>query len=266
MTCMPPEADESWRDDPRVVAFYERAERRPDVVAFHAMVTALAPPAPGWSVLEVGCGVGATAVALGRAVGELGTVIGLDPSPALVACAQAAAQGPVRFQVGTVEGLEFPEDEFDLVRLWARRPLADPDAAIQELVRVCRPGGRVVVVDADDASVSVDVADRELVSTTLGVARRERRERTGYELRGRLVRAGCQDAVASPYVYSMTSLADAAGFAPEFNRALPSAVSQAPDGVSEMWFDALERADRAGELLVSITAWAAAARKPAGPR
>lgn len=264
MTSMPREPAASWRDDPRVVALYEQAERRPDVVAFHAMVTALAPPLPGSSVLEVGCGVGATAVALGRAVGAMGTVIGLDPSPALVATAEAAARGPVRFQVGTIDALEFPEDEFDLVRLWARLPLDDPDAAIGELVRVCRPGGRVVVVDADDASISVDVADRDLVATTLGLARRSRRERTGHELRGRLVRAGCQDAVASPYVYSMTSLADAAGFAPEFNRALPSAVSAASDGVAEMWFAALERADRAGELLVSITAWAAAARKPAG--
>ena len=260
---MPPAPAPDWLEDPRVVAFYEQAERRADVVAFHAMVTALAPPHPGHSVLELGCGVGATAVALGRVVGALGTVIGLDASPALVATAQRAAEGPVRFEVGSVDALGYPADEFDLVRLWARRPLEDPDAAIAELIRVCRPGGWVVVVDADDASITVDVADRSLVTTTLGVARRTRRERTGHELRGRLVRAGCQEAVASPYVYSMTSLADLAGFAPEFARALPSAVSAAPDGVAEMWFDALERADQAGELLVSITAWAAAARKPA---
>jgi SAM-dependent methyltransferase len=262
---MPPDPDPSWLEDPRVVAFYERAERRADVVAFHAMVTAIAPPAPGDSVLEVGCGVGASTVALGRVVGQLGTVIGIDPSPALVAVADRAAEGPVRFQVGSIEALEFPDGEFDLVRLWARRALGDPDEAVAELVRVCRPGGWVVVVDADDASVSVDVADPGLVTATLGQVRGERRERTGHELRGRLVRAGCQDATAAPYVYTMTSLADAAGFAPEFDRTMPSSITAAPDGVAEAWFEALDRADRSGELLVSVTAWAAAARKPAAP-
>jgi SAM-dependent methyltransferase len=244
------------------VSFYEQAERRADVVALHAMVTALAPPAPGDSVLEVGCGVGASTVALGRVVGTLGTVIGVDPSPALVASAQRAAEGPVRFEVGSIEQLGFPDDEFDLVRLWARRALADPDAAVAELVRVCRPGGWVVVVDVDEASISIDVADPGVVTTTLDAARNDRRERTGHELRGRLVRTGCLDPVTSPYVYSMTSLDDLAGFAPEFNRDLPSTVTAAPNGVAQKWFDALERADRAGELLVSITAWAAAARKP----
>jgi SAM-dependent methyltransferase len=259
-----PSAPTDWLADPRVVAFYQGVERRPDVMAFHAMTTALAPPPAGGSVLDVGCGIGATTRTLGRHVGPLGTVIGIDDAPSLVEVARHNSAGPVRFEVGSVSELAFPDDEFDLVRAsWARAGVPDPEAAVRELLRVCRPGGHLVLVDADAGSVSVDVADPRMVAAVLGaVERRGVGERSGFALRGRLVRAGCEDAVASANVFTLTSLADAAAFIPEFNRTLPSRLPASLSGVREEWFQLLERADRAGELLVSMTAWAAAGRKP----
>lgn len=260
---MPPAAP-LWLDDPRVVAFFEQVERRADVIAFHAMTTALAPPAAGASVLEVGCGVGVTAVNLGRLVGPLGTVIGIDDVASLVAAAERAVQGPVRFEIGSVRRFDFPDDEFDLVRAyWARAGVADRDATVRELVRVCRPGGHVVLVDTDAGSVSVDVGDPRIVSAVLGaVPGPPLARRSGFSLRGRLVKAGCTEAVASPYVFVMSRLEDVAGFIPEFNRDLPSRLPPWLNGTRSAWFEALERADRNGALLVSLTAWAAAARKP----
>jgi len=262
----------AWLDDPRVVSFYEQAERRPDIVAFHAMTTALAAPAAGASVLEVGCSVGATAVGLGRLVGPMGTVIGIDEAAPLIAAAERSAEGPVRFEVGSESRFDFPDDEFDLVRAyWARRGPEDPVGTVRELVRVCRPGGRVVLVDADAGSMSVDGLDSRLVGTVLGAAETVRSRaqlgaRSGFSLRRRLMGTGCVDAVASPYVFTMDSLEDAAGFIPEFDEALPSRLPVSVNGHRAEWFRALERADESGELHVSLTGWAAAGRKPEVPR
>lgn len=257
-----------WLEDPRVVSFFESAERRPDVVAFHAMTTALATPPPGGHVLDVGCGVGVSTVVLGELVGPLGTVIGLDDRRSLLDAAIRVAQGPVRFEHASLHPLEFPDDEFDYVRsTWTFKPLVDPMTTVKELVRVCVPGGQVVLVDVDARSVSVDAPGSEVVERVLGsVFGPPSRQRAGQELRGHLVRAGCQDVVVSPYVFTHTSLADAAGLVPDLNRDLPSRLPHLSDGLRASWFDALERADAAGELLVSVTAWAAAGRKSEQPR
>lgn len=257
-----------WLDDPRVVSFFERAERRPDVVAFHAMTTALAAPPPGGHVLDVGCGVGVSTVVLGELVGPLGTVIGLDDRQSLVDAANRVASGPVRFERAPLHPLDYPDDEFDYVRsTWTFKPLGDPTTAVKELVRVCRPGGHVVLVDVDARSVTVDAPGSEVVeAVTSSVFGPPSRQRAGVELRGHLVRAGCEDVVVSPYVFTHTSLEDAAGLVPDLDRDLPSRVPHLAGADRERWFEALERADAAGELLVSATAWAAAARKPGGPR
>jgi SAM-dependent methyltransferase len=254
----------TWLADPRVVAFYEAAERRPDVVAFHAMTTALAPPPAGGSVLDVGCGVGATTIALGRHVGPMGTVIGIDDAGPLVEVARRKVVGPVRFEIGSVTELAFPDGEFDLVRAsWGREGVPDPEATVRELVRVCRPGGHVVLVDADADGVSVDISDADLVATVLGsVVRRDTGPRSGSSLNGHLVRAGCEGPVMAASVFGLTSLEDAAGLIPEFNEHLPSRLPPSLQSAGEAWFEALHDADGAGELLVSFTAWAAASRKP----
>ena len=253
------DAPVEWLADPRVIEFYERVEHRPDVIGFHAMTASLASPPAGGSVLDVGCGVGATTACLGRLVGELGTVIGIDDVAPLIDAARRSATGPVRFELGSVSELPYPDDEFDHVRCsWAREGAEDADQVVRELVRVTRPGGHVVLVDGDAGSVAVDVADPAVVTEVLGAVRRTRHaQRSGFALRRRLVRAGCRDVQASPYTFTMASLADAAGLLAEFNEELPSRLPPELEGRRETWFKALREADRAGELLVSLTAWAA---------
>jgi SAM-dependent methyltransferase len=78
-------------------------------------------------------------------------VIGVDFAPSMLAEARrkAAARGAsVRFEEADAEQLPFPPGSFDLAisrhLLWT---LSHPDAAIDEWIRVLRPGGRLVVVD-----------------------------------------------------------------------------------------------------------------------
>src|SRR5438445_6740069 len=98
--------------------------------------------------LDAGCGTGFLSFEL-AARGH--RVIGVDFSPAMLAEARrkAAQQNfSVRFEQADAEQLPFPPDSFDLAVsrhvLWT---LPHPEAAVDEWIRVLRPGGRLVVVD-----------------------------------------------------------------------------------------------------------------------
>jgi ubiquinone/menaquinone biosynthesis C-methylase UbiE len=107
-------------------------------------------------VLDAGCGTGFLTFEL-AARGH--RVVGVDFAPAMIAEARrkaAARPASVRFEQADAERLPFAPSTFDLAvsrhLLWT---LAHPEAAIDEWIRVLRPGGRLVVVDGQfDAGAS----------------------------------------------------------------------------------------------------------------
>ena len=103
----------------------------------------------GLDALDAGCGTGFLTFEL---VARGHRVIGVDFAPAMIAQARrkAAERGvSVRFEEADAEQLPFAPASFDLVMsrhlLWT---LPHPEAAIDEWIRVLRPGGRLVVVDS----------------------------------------------------------------------------------------------------------------------
>src|SRR5262245_55128507 len=85
--------------------------------AIRQTLIALAAPAPGEMVLDVGCGTGTLAIAIAPRVGA-GAVRGIDASPEMVAIAREKAKkagATVDFEVALVEALPFPDASFDLV-------------------------------------------------------------------------------------------------------------------------------------------------------
>jgi ubiquinone/menaquinone biosynthesis C-methylase UbiE len=98
--------------------------------------------------LDVGCGTGFLTFEL---AGRGHRVTGIDFAPAMIAEARrkAAERGlSVHLEEGDAERLPFATGSFDLVisrhLLWT---LPHPEAAIDEWIRVLRPGARLVVVD-----------------------------------------------------------------------------------------------------------------------
>ena len=109
----------------------------------------LAAPAVGEAAIDVGCGAGATTLALGRAVGPAGRALGVDISVPLVERARsrvpAEMAGQVSFRVGDAQTEAFEPGSADLlVSRFGVMFFADPVAAFANLATALRPGGRVV--------------------------------------------------------------------------------------------------------------------------
>src|SRR5271167_2743804 len=113
--------------------------------------------------LDAGCGTGFLSFEL-AARGH--RVTGVDFAPAMLAEARrkgAEREIAVRFEEADAEQLPFPPYSFDLAIsrhvLWT---LPHPEAAIDEWIRVLRPGGRLVVVDGAVLDGSDHVAGAQL--------------------------------------------------------------------------------------------------------
>lgn len=110
----------------------------------------------GEQVLDVGCGTGTLALNVVRRVGATGRVAGIDPSPEQIARARTKAarrygpNAPVVFQVGAIEQLPFPDQSFDVVLstlMMHHLPNPLKQQGLAEIVRVLKPGGRLVIAD-----------------------------------------------------------------------------------------------------------------------
>ena len=115
-----------------------------------AELLAQAAPQPGEQVLDVACGTGVVSLAMAAAVGPAGSVLGVDLSAGMVASAEARAQAAgvpqARFARMDAEALALPAASFDLVVCaLGLMYLPDADAALREMQRVLRPGGRAVL-------------------------------------------------------------------------------------------------------------------------
>ncbi len=113
------------------------------------MIIAAARPAPDDTVLDIACGGGLIVCAFAPHVRH---ATGIDLTPAMLdrARALAAEKGlaNVTWREGDVRALPWRDATFDIVvTRFSFHHFLDPLAALREMARVCRPGGRVVVVD-----------------------------------------------------------------------------------------------------------------------
>ena len=105
---------------------------------------------PTDAALDVACGPGSVVLAFARRVHR---AVGLDATSAMLDEARRAAAGAaianVEWHAGDVYALPFADSSFDVVTCrFAFHHLFEPGQALGEMVRVARPGGRVVLCDA----------------------------------------------------------------------------------------------------------------------
>lgn len=104
----------------------------------------------GEDALDIGCGPGKLVRALGRRVGPGGTVTGVDPSAEAIAYNQRR-DTEHRYLRAPAQELPLPDASFDVVTCtFVMHHIAEPyrDTALEEMWRVLRPGGRLLLADA----------------------------------------------------------------------------------------------------------------------
>lgn len=128
-----------------------------DVVRRRGLVRASLAAAPGERIVDVGCGPGFLSAELRQEVGPTGSVVGVDSSPAMLALAARRCRGlgNVTLHQGDATSVPVADASFDgAVCVQVLEYVPDTLAALRELYRTLRPGGRVVVWDVDWATVS----------------------------------------------------------------------------------------------------------------
>ncbi|MGH2487600.1 MAG: class I SAM-dependent methyltransferase, partial [Ktedonobacterales bacterium] len=108
---------------------------------------------PGQTALDVGTGTGDLAIALARVSAPDSQVVGIDFTPEMLEIgrrklARRGLANRVRFEQGDGEDLAFPDATFDAcASAFVVRNLADLPHGFGEMLRVVKPGGKVVCLE-----------------------------------------------------------------------------------------------------------------------
>lgn len=105
---------------------------------------------PGQRALDVGCGVGTTAIQLARRFGVAVTAVDISSimlDRARTNVRKAHLEGTIEVDYGDILSLPQADNSFDRVLAEAVTMFVDRPRAAAELVRVCRPGGMVLATE-----------------------------------------------------------------------------------------------------------------------
>ncbi len=113
------------------------------------LLTALSAPTPADQALDVACGPGLVACHFAPRVGH---ITGIDITPEMIRQARKAEADRgltnMSWQVGAACPLSFPDSAFSLVMTrYSFHHFRDPAGVMSELIRVLRPGGRLLIAD-----------------------------------------------------------------------------------------------------------------------
>jgi arsenite methyltransferase len=127
----------------------------------------LGPLNPGDNVVDVGCGAGIDSLIAARMVAPDGRVVGVDMTPAMLAKARQAATetglDTVEFREGYGEALPIADGWADaVISNGVLNLMPDKEAALAEMARVLRPGGRLQIGDILVERAVPDSAKRQI--------------------------------------------------------------------------------------------------------
>jgi len=213
---------------------------------------------PGERVLDIGCGPGFYVAELLDEVGPEGSVVGVDSSPPMLAMAARRTDG--RANVTLLEGeataLPVEDAEFDAaLSVQVFEYIDDIPAALAEVRRTLRPGGRVLIWDVDWATISLRTADEARMRRVLDawdehLADPSLPRRLTAELRA----AGFADPRMQGHVFATNELVPDTygGFVVPFLERFVIDAGTAPQDVARSWADEQRELAQRGEFYFSV--------------
>ena len=156
--------------DEKIVEQLEVVYRSRDILRRRKLVYQALDAQQGDRVLDVGCGPGFYSRELLDQVGPEGSVTGVDQSPQMLAVAKRRTEGfaNVAFEEGDATALPVEGERFDrALSVQVLEYVRDIPAALAEMHRALRPGGRVVIWDVDWATLSWHSEDPDRMERVL---------------------------------------------------------------------------------------------------
>ncbi|MCV6604971.1 MAG: methyltransferase domain-containing protein, partial [Porticoccaceae bacterium] len=222
----------------------------------------------GGVYLDLGCGTGDDAIALAEIAGSSGRVVGVDNSALMIAEADKKAEQAgveVEFYQSSGDALEFEDGTFDACRAdRVFQHLPDREKVLEEMIRVTRPGGKILLNDPDYGGRMVDGYDRELTNRILTyVNDRVRNPWAGRQHYRLMKQAGLVDLVVHPRISASSDFEQAK----RLNRLADTAEMMKKEGVltadeASTWLADLEKAAEAGHFFCTVTSFMVCGVKP----
>jgi ubiquinone/menaquinone biosynthesis C-methylase UbiE len=254
----------------QMVTILDLQEAAPSIERLRAWALAAADVRPGDTCVDVGCGTGTMTRRLADLAGDgsAGRVLGVEPNAVLeqIAAQRAAAAGsPARFCRGLATALPLPDVAVDVV--WCERVLQhvpDPSAAIAEIARVLRPGGRALLLDSDHESrVDSDMDPAVAHALTLAYMSQLANPRAARSIPRQALAAGLvvdPDVGSSALVFPQEQLATGRLHRMAADQAVADGLLDA--AVADAAVQALADAARQGRAFSAVTVFGFVCRKP----
>jgi ubiquinone/menaquinone biosynthesis C-methylase UbiE len=263
---------EQW-DEARAATWAEALDLRArgsDQVQLRREIIAAASLEAGDTVVEIGCGTGPLLTALAEAVGSTGRVIGVEPQPELAGVARERMtpfgdRCEIRVERGADTTLADGSADICVAQtVLCHLPASERTATLARMIRLARPGGRVVSADQDAETWVVAHGDRSLTRrlVTFYSDQRFADGWTGRGLRSLFLGAGLLDVQIRALVAVDTGV-DSYAFRIAIERARSAALAgwisqEELDG----WIGALEQESAAGRFFSSLNFYVAVGTVP----
>lgn len=222
----------------------------------------------GLQVLDVGSGTGVLIERLAKLLEPNGRVTGVDYSATMVDEAQRRAREKglkSEFRQMDAAALDFEDNTFDYsMSNIVFQHLPDPKKALEEMVRVTKPGGRICIHEQDWETMIVDSDDRRLTRKVLnGFVDSFTSGWIGRQLYGLFVRAGLAQISVTPQSFRFDESTFHV-FRSLVTGAVKKAINRGELTVAEYdrWLDEQEEKKDKGELFVSFTTFRVIGTKP----
>ncbi len=257
--------------DERTAAQLEVVYRTRDIRRRRALAQKALACEPGDEVLDVGCGPGFYVVDILEIVGENGAVSGVDASAAMLAIAgrKVGDRSNVRLLEGEATKLPVGDASVDrAISVQVFEYLSDVDAALAELMRVVRPGGRVVIWDIDWSTLSWHCSDAERMRRMVRAWDRHLADpvlpRT---LLASLRRAGFTDVRrdAHPFIAETMDPEAFGGYMPALIRRYLGGLEDVDQAEADAWLADLEALDAGGAYSFAVLQFCFSATRPPIP-
>jgi arsenite methyltransferase len=257
--------------DERTAAQLEVVYRTRDIRRRRALAQKALASQPGDEVLDVGCGPGFYVVDILDIVGENGAVTGVDASAAMLAIAgrKAGDRSNVRLLEGEATKLPVGDASVDrAISVQVFEYLSDVDAALAELMRVVRPGGRVVIWDIDWSTLSWHSSDTERMRRIVRAWDRHLADpvlpRT---LLASLRRAGFTDVRRDAHPFTAETMDPEAfgGYMPALIRQYLGGLDDVDQAEADAWLADLKALDAGGAYSFAVLQFCFTATRPAIP-